>query len=195
MTATFVPLVEGYGEVEAVGPLLRRLAEREQRYDVAIARPFRVKRTKVVKAGELERSLEQAVISRNASAAIVLLDADDDCPVELADDLLKRATATVAEPVSIVIATIEFESWFLAAKSSLRGQCGLYDGAADVPEPESIRDAKGRLSANMRGDRRYIAVDDQPSLATTVDLSLAEANARSFRKLCEEMRRLLGLFP
>lgn len=195
MTATFVPLVEGHGEVGAAALLLRRLIEREQRYDVSVARPFRVKRNKVVKDGELERSLEQAVTSRHAAAAIVLLDADDDCPVELADNLRHRATTTLDQPVSIVIATIEFEAWFLAAKSSLQGRCGIREDAPDLPDPETIRGAKGRLSENMDGRRRYIEVDDQPSLAAALDLDLAEANARSFRKLCSEVRRLLSMFP
>ena len=191
--AAIVPLVEGHGEVEAVGVLLRRLAADEDRYDVTIARPFLVKRNRVVRAGELERSVAQALRAREADAALVLLDADDDCPVELAGDLAARAAAAVATHVSVVIACREFEGWFLAAKPSLRGVRGIRLDAEVPPQSEGIRDAKGVLTANMEGTRRYLEVADQPAMAAAVDLALAEANSRSFRKLCEEVRRIFAM--
>lgn len=189
--ATIVPLVEGHGEVDAASVLLRRLAHRESRFDVQIARPFRVKRNRVVKAEELERSLTQAMRARSADAALLILDADDDCPVALASDLLARAEAAAFPNVAVVCACREFEGWFLAAKDSLRGICRIRENAECVPDAEKIRDAKGRLTSNMDGDRRYLEVDDQPRLAAAVDLDLAEKNSRSFEKLCKEMRRLL----
>ena len=189
---TIVPLVEGHGEVEAAPLLLRRLVHRESRFDVEIAKPFRVKRNRIVKAEELERSLTQAMRARAADAALVLLDADDDCPVELAAELRARAQAAAFPNTAVVCACREFEAWFLAAKRSLRGQCDIGDNAESVPDAEEIRDAKGRLTRNMKGTRRYLEVDDQPRLAATVDLDLAEENSRSFEKLCKEIRVLLG---
>ena len=186
-----VPLVEGHGEVEAVPILLRRLLERDQRFDVAIARPFRVKRHRIVKDGELERSLTQAFRSRSANAALVLLDADDDCPVELAGTLGIRARNAAFEHVAVVCACREFEAWFLAAKSSLRGRCNIRQEAECVDDAEQIRDAKGRLTSNMDGSRRYLEVDDQPRLAAAFDLDLAETRSRSFRKLCTDVRALI----
>lgn len=188
---TIVPLVEGHGEVDAARILLRRLVQREGRFDVDVLKPFRVKRNRVVKAEELENSLTQAIRSRSADAAIVLLDADDDCPVELARALAARANETQFHHVSIVVAAREFEAWFLAAKRSLRGACGIGKAAECVPNAEAIRDAKGRLTLNMEGNRRYLEVDDQPRLAAAVDLDLAEENSRSFEKLCKEIRHLL----
>lgn len=187
-----VPLVEGHGEVEAAPVLLRRLAHRESRFDIEISKPFRVKRNLVVKAEELERSLKQAFRARSADAAIVLLDADDDCPVALAAELRNRAEAEGFAQVGVVCAVREFEAWFLAAKQSLRGSCRIKEDAENVAEAESLRDAKGRLTSNMEGDRRYLEVQDQPSLAAVVDLDIAEANSRSFQKLCAEMRRLIA---
>jgi hypothetical protein len=186
-----VPVVEGHGEVEAVPVLLRRMLEREQRFDIEIGRPFRVKRHRVVKAGELERSLTLAIRSRSADAVIVLLDSDDDCPVDLAGSLLARVNGTAFENVSVVCACREFEAWFLAAKRSLRGKCEIGSEAECIPEAENLRDAKGRITANMDGDRRYLEVDDQPRLAAALDLDLAEERARSFRKMCDELRKIL----
>jgi hypothetical protein len=191
--STIVPLVEGQGEEEAAGVLLRRLFHREQRFDVQVARPFRVKRHKVIKDGELERSLTQAFRSRSAAAALVLLDSDDDCPVELAAQLSDRARAASFPHVLVVCACREFEAWFLAAKSSLRGRCDIRDDAECVAGAETLRDAKGRLTSNMTGSRRYLEVVDQPRLAAAVDLDLAEANSRSFQKLCKGLRELLDV--
>jgi hypothetical protein len=191
--AIVVPVVEGHGEVEAVPILLRRLLEREQRFDIEVARPFRVKRQRVVRDAELERSLTQAFRSRRADAAIVLLDADDDCPVELAGALRQRAHAAAFQHVSVVCACREFEAWFLAAKRSLRGRCAINSSAQCIPDAERLQDAKGRLTANMDGSRRYLEVDDQPRLAAAVDLELAESESRSFRKLCEDFRALLAV--
>jgi len=187
-----VPLVEGHGEVEAADLLLRRIIHREGRFDVYVAGPFRVKRNRIVKEAELERSLALAVRKRAAAAALVLLDADDDCPVELGQKLRTRALASSPVPVAVVCASREFEAWFLAAKRSLRGLCEIKPDAECVSDAEGIRDAKGRLTANMLGDRRYLEAADQPTLADGLDFDLAEANARSFRKLCDEVRGVLA---
>jgi hypothetical protein len=57
---------------------------------------------------------------------LVLLDADDDCPKDLADKLKDRCHANHADvAISIVIAKKEYEAWFLAAARSLAGQHGL----------------------------------------------------------------------
>jgi hypothetical protein len=171
--------------------LLRRiLAEHLSIHDVVVARPFRVPRNRVVKQGELERAITQAQRDRAAAGSVlVILDADDDCPVELSHTLLERAERATALPVAVVIATREFEAWFLGAKESLRGRRGIRDDAKPPADVESIRGAKERVSSNMV-DRRYLAVDDQPALAAVMRLEAASANCRSFRKLLREVGRL-----
>lgn len=102
-----VSIVEGYAELASIPILLRRLG-------VDAAPAFRVKRNLVVKPGELERALEAVVRVRSSpSAVLVLLDADDDCPAQLAPALLERARAVTILPVSMVFAMREIEAWFL----------------------------------------------------------------------------------
>ena len=60
MNLAILPIVEGQSEVESVPILLRRICDQMQAFNIQIARPYRVKRNKVVKAGELERAIEQA---------------------------------------------------------------------------------------------------------------------------------------
>ena len=82
-------IVEGHGEVQAVPVLLRRLGQQcDPRLSLRIGRPIRTGRYKVVKLGELERTVELAARQLPKPRAIlILIDAEDDCPKELAPDL------------------------------------------------------------------------------------------------------------
>jgi len=194
MSNGIVPIVEGQSEVESVPLLLRRLlAEQLDAPSVEILRPFRVKRTKVVRADELERAVTLATRDRqSAGAVLVILDADDDCPAKLGPDLLSRAKKSTELPVAVILANREFEAWFLGAKESLRGVRGIREDAQVPPKPESIRGAKERLSGNMAGSR-YLEVDDQPALVAMMDLGSARQRCPSFDKLVRELSALAAL--
>ena len=78
---TLVPIVEGQGEVEAVPVLLRRMLHEMTVFHIGIARPFRVKRNRVVRPGEIERAVKQAISDRrDAGGVMVILDADEKNP-------------------------------------------------------------------------------------------------------------------
>lgn len=191
MTKTLIPIVEGQSEVESAGVLLRRLLYDNEVFDLNVARPFRVKRNKVVREEELEKAIAQAEKSRpDAAAILVLLDADDDCPAELGPALGARARVATTLPVEVVLAEMEFEAWFLGAQESLIGVCGISPDAPISPYPQRVRDAKGEVSRSMVEGRRYIAVDDQPALVDAMDLNLAEARCSSFEKLVRSVKRL-----
>jgi hypothetical protein len=194
MSKAIVPIVEGHSEVESVGVLLRRLLQASNRFDIRVARPFRVKRYQVVKEGQIERAVLQAIRSReNAHAVLVLLDADDDCPAQLAPNLLDRCKKVTQLPAAVILANREFEAWFLGAKESLRGFRGIREDASSSAQPESIRDAKDHLSANMSAGRRYLEVDDQAALAEKLDVKSARQRCPSLDKLVREIRRLAQL--
>src|SRR4030042_2063891 len=113
MNQQILPIVEGQSEVESVPILLRRIRDLMHAFNIQIARPYRVKRNKVVKQGELERAIEQGIRDRgNVSAILLLLDADDDCPAALAPQLSERCRQTTHLPVAVVFANIEIEGWF-----------------------------------------------------------------------------------
>ena len=194
MNQQILPIVEGQSEVESVPILLRRISDLMQAFNIHVAKPFRVKRNKVVLQGELERAIIQGIRDRsNIAAILILLDAEDDCPVELAPKLLERCGQTTPLPVAVVFANMELEGWFLGGKESLRGVCGIKPDAVPPPNPESIRGAKERLSKNMENGRRYIEVDDQPALATHLDFELTRSRCRSFEKFLTEARHLFSI--
>jgi len=198
MKDALVTIVEGQGEVLAVPILLRRIFHECQAYDVQLPRPFRVHRNRIARTGEMEKAVRQAVADRGRSdtfriaAVLVILDADEDCPARLAPELLRRCQSVLPDlPVSVVLAQREFEAWFLGAKESLRGKRGIRLDAATPENPESIRGAKERLTANMEG-KRYLPTDDQPAFAEGFDLRLARERCPSFQKLLRDVHGLLG---
>jgi hypothetical protein len=176
-----VPIVEGHAEIGSIPILLRRLGITE------VARPFRVKRNKIVKAGELERAVAQAVRDReNASAVLVILDADDDCPAVLGPLLHARCTASTHLPSSVVLAKRELEAWFLGGIESLRGKRGISPDATWDRDPEEPRGAKQRVEEMMLG-RSYLDTDDQPALMARLDISAARARCPSLDKLLRDL--------
>ena len=64
MSLALATIVEGHAEVESVPLLLRRIFAQFGVSDISISRPFRVKRNRVVKPGELERAISQTVRDR-----------------------------------------------------------------------------------------------------------------------------------
>lgn len=188
-----IAIVEGDGEVRAVPALMRRLAYAAGRYDVEILPPIRVHRDKFLnKSEEFGRMLTLAVAKVRTGTVFVLLDADDDCPVDLARRIRDDAQSHVHDAhLAVIIANREFESWFIAAAESIAGTRGLIGGLAAPAHSEEIRNAKGWLSERCRNGR-YREVTDQPALVELFDIDAALAKSRSFRKFFEEYQRALA---
>lgn len=160
-------------------------------FDVSVARPVLGKRNLIVKTDELEKRILIAEKDRaNAGGILVVLDADDDCPVEIASDLLVRAQAATDLPVKVVTAVREYEAWFLGAIPSLRGRRGIAEDAPEHPAPEQPRDAKAAITERMVRGRRYVEVADQPALSEAFDLDASAARCASLNKF---MRDVLSL--
>ena len=192
MTVQISCIVEGYGEVEAVPILIRRIAETlYPELEIGTLRPIRVSRDKVVKEGELERRVEFAARKISGQGAIfILLDSDDDCPAHLGPELLGRALQARSDlPIAVALAKHEFESWFLAAIDSLRGQRGLKDNLQQARNPETVRGAKEWLSRQME-NHTYSETVDQPKLTARFDFDQAR-RTDSFEKCYRDIVRLL----
>ncbi|MBM4080787.1 MAG: DUF4276 family protein, partial [Planctomycetes bacterium] len=184
---------EGQAEVESVPILLRRLLTDLGASDLLISTPFRVKRNRVVKEGELERAIKQAIRSRpDVRTVLVLLDSDDDCPARLGPELVGRCKRATHLPAAVVLAQKELECWFLGAKESFRGVRGIRRDAIAPPDAEAIRGAKQHLTRNMEKGYRYLEVDDQPAMLDEIDLGLARERCPSFARLCREIAGLVS---
>ncbi len=186
-------IVEGQSEVEALPILIRRFLYDAGAYEEDVGRPIRIKRSLIVKEGELEKSAELAKrMTPGVSAILLVIDADEDCPKELGPSLLKRLTeAASGLPCSVVLANCEFEAWFVASIESLRGERGITANASAPQWPEDIRDAKGWLTREMQGARTYLATHDQAALAAKFGFDLALKRSRSFRKFSKDVKNIV----
>ena len=192
---TIVPVVEGHGEVSSLPVLIRRMAaEICPAQPLRVAKPIRARRSQVVLPGRLEDFVQLAAEMGGPDGRIlVLLDADTDCPAELAPVLLQRATEARSDrKIAVVLPKAEFEAWFVAAASSVAEQLDLLESATAVAEAESIRNPKKWLSDRMPAGQSYRPTRHQPSLSARFDLALARENSPSFDKMWRSMEDLLA---
>ena len=191
---TIVAIVEGDGEVEAVPILIRRIAAVETPGVFPdVPKPNRVQRGRILKPGGIEPYVELAALQGGPDGGIlILLDADDDCPRDLAPEILRRATEARGDRrIQVVLAQREYEAWFLSAADSLAGNRGLREDITAPGDPESIRGAKEWLTRQMPRGRSYRARLDQPELTKGFDLERARRSAASFRKMWRAVTALL----
>ena len=190
---TVAPIVEGHGEVEAVRILLERIwYELFAGEFIDVLKPIRQPRPKLAKEDGLRKAVALATgkLRQTGSAdpmlVLVLLDADKDCPAELAPQLLTWARATDSTMDSIcVIAKVEYETWFVAAAESLKAFLTL--GPGDPPsDPESGGSAKGWIKKRFR-QPTYSETRHQPRMTSAMDLTLCRGHSPSFDKLCRDL--------
>lgn len=148
-------VVEGHGEVGAVPVLLRRIAaEQYGRVDCTVPSPHRVKRGQMISSDFLDRAVQTQMARVGPSGGVlILLDADDDCPVQLAASLRGR----LPDPrVEVVVAVREFEAWFHQAPFTARMDLQI---AGRVPSFGRLVSAVGRLIGIEPRPQRMLSID------------------------------------
>jgi hypothetical protein len=187
-----VPIVEGDGEVTAVPLLLRNILTRDMRYDVQIAQPKNANgRGNLTKAGGLERFIRYAWKERDCGAILILLDAENECPENIARDFSRRAEAIgVLFPVVIVVAKRMFEAWILASISTIAGRLDLPSGLIPPADVEAVPNPKSWIDQHFPRGRAYKETQDQEAMTALMDLGLA-SSSRSFRRLEHGMQEAL----
>ncbi len=195
LTPRIACIVEGFGEVDAVPVLIRRIGESlNPPVYPHVLRPIRHPKSALVhKANVLEKAVELAAESVVGEGGVfIIVDSDEDCPVQLGRQLYERANRTRGDvPIAVVVAKWEYEAWFLAAAASLQGKRGLAMDLRPPARPENVQDAKGWLSRHMAGGS-YSETRDQAALTGVFDVYAAQS-ARSFRKCYKEITALLAL--
>jgi hypothetical protein len=181
---TLQPIVEGYGEVEALPLVLRRLQEVAESYHLKIGRPIRRKRAELVAEQQVKRAVRLALGQPDCVGVLIVFDSDGDCPAEVGPQVQRWAQNEAVEvPCQVVLTHHEFEAWFLGALESLRGVRRIFDTAVSVAEPEAIAGCKERLCDWMPTHQPYSPAVDQAALANAFSLAAAHRTCRSFRKL------------
>ena len=196
------PVVEGYGEVEALPVLLRRLLSEVGAWAVEIGTPIRQHRNQLASELGVMRAVEIARRQPACEAILIVFDGDRDCPAELGPKVRGWAEAAARLPCEVVLPHREYEAWFLAAIESLREHNLIRTDAASHPEPEKPRDAKEQLKERLAAGRVYSPTRHQAALSASFSLELAFRRCRSFRKLTtsfgsliEAMGQDIGAWP
>ena len=145
---------------------------------------------------ELGKFLQYAQRKPDCAGILVLVDADSDCPLHLAQQLRERCEANgILVPVEIVCAKHEYETWFLASLSTIREVAGISSDVLAPSPVESQGSPKGWIGRQMPSGRSYKPTIHQLLFSNLVDLELAYKNSRSFRRLCHALEQLLNRIP
>lgn len=203
MNARRYVLVEGHGEVEAVGNLLTRMTHRLGDH-VPWARPLRWKNLHQWEVGRggggVRAGVEYVRSKQDVASLLVLRDEDDGCPRELGPMTASRIRElNVPFPVAHVLLKPEFEVIFLPcldlmAGRSIEGRVGLADGTRwDGETWETRRGVKEWLSRQFPKDRAYKPTVDQLPLTRMIDLDVvSNADVPCFGTLERALRFLVS---
>lgn len=184
-----VPIVEGDGEVMAVPVLLYKLLHAMNRYDLQVAPPKNAHgRHNLQKPNGLEKFVKHAWKERECGAIVILLDAEEECPVDVIKDFFKRVTALgVLHPVVIVCAKRMYETWLLASSETI----GLPIESTLAKDPESVKNPKRLFNEHFPPGRIYKETEDQVAMTNKLDTALAKERSRSFRRLCHALEQAI----
>jgi hypothetical protein len=204
-----VPIVEGDGEVAAVPVLLQRWLSfrRYHNVEVHVDGPVRASgkgSLTVPHDGKKELGVEHYLkhaLFRQPDAVLILLDADEDCAMTLGSRLHERALRMVPRdyPIGVVVATREYEAWFVAGFASARFRAELANrgytlqrqGLPRGTEVEDIADCK-KYFAKLIGLKKYEEKVHQFRFTGILPFTRAVTRrSRSFRKLLKELDALL----
>jgi hypothetical protein len=205
MTLYVAAIVEGEGKQRCLPRLLHRVwgelllaSER-----LHVEPPFRKPRSNIVRQDHLAKFVSEAYLkvqqaARKDSAArllvLILADAEDDCPKEVAPKLIGWAKGARADAdIVCIMPNPMYETWFAAGVASLAGINGL---PSDITEPdgaEANRLGKGWLKKHLQ--QKYKETVDQPAFTARMDLSRCRLRSPSFDKLCRELEARLPLPP
>jgi len=191
-----VPIIEGDGDLQAVPILLRRILQEQLGiYDWQVKTPKKAHSLPVL-TSKLEQYLHYCLSEPQCSAILILLDLDDGCPAQAAQELTRRIRALhVTCPVAVVLAHREYEAWFLASLESLGGHAGLPLNLTYPGDVERLRGVKEWLGRQMPPGRAYKETIDQAALTATMDLERAAQRSRSFRRLVNAVQQVVRHAP
>ena len=185
---------EGDGDDPALRVLLPRVAS-TQSPQLTQGRVVRASgRGNLTKPGGVEKFFRY--VSSGHDAVLFVLDADEDCPVDLTQELAHRIRfLRPPVPVALVAANSAFESWFLADLESIAGRpvksrILIPQTEASSVDPDNVRNPKAKLVALTAEGTTYKESTDQPALASMIDTTVVAARSRSFRRFVSAVRDL-----
>ncbi len=170
MSSVPVLILEGPGDKDAAPELVRRVSD----YQVNPAPNPILKQSVPIlnRPGKLEEMVGYALTRENADSVLILLDCDDDCPVEVAKSWVPRLRSlNPARKVGISLWMKEFEALFLVSAANIAAAHPRYNWVSTSwdGDAEAVRDAKGQLSHMMGPGHIYKPTLNQAQFVACLD--------------------------
>jgi hypothetical protein len=187
-------IVEGQGDYEAIRILLQRVwCELLGGDFINVLRPFRKRQGTLLREDGLKKVVDEVKIKLGPEKPggerkllLILIDAEKQCPKELAPRLVSWAREARSDAdIACVLPNPMVETWFAAAAASLAGFNDLTANLTEPDDPEGNRLGKPWLKRQL--PRKYSETVDQPRLAARMDLVRCRQRSPSFDKLCREL--------
>ena len=129
-----ISLVEGEDDKDAIPTLLTKILHDLQQWNWYVGEIIIVR-----SLGKLHKNLAtyltHAANKNNCAAVLIVLDSDDDCPVDMAYKLAEKIQSLgFPQPIAIVFAHREYEAWFLASLPTIAGH---HDLPKDIIPPHT----------------------------------------------------------
>ncbi len=188
-----VPIVEGEGEIDSVPKLIYKILRHLGRNDFVVTDGKSAGGcTNLKKQADLTRLLRSAERESGIIGTLILIDADDNCPVTLANEIVQLVnTISVRYSVVVVVANREYEAWFLASLETVRGSENIPADSVFSGDIEGKSDVKGWLTKQMPKGKAYKENTHQVLMTQKIDVTTAHQNSRSFRRLVHAVELLV----
>ncbi|CAM3382450.1 DUF4276 family protein [Paracidovorax anthurii] len=186
-------IVEGEGDERAVPVLLRHILEHHGRYDVQVLKPQRRGELPKVKAN-FARFFEAAMLENAAVLCVLDFDCEWCLDVEQEERNLKSMARGIRTdyPFEACFIVKEFESLFLCDEATTRSALPAIPPETVFPaDPESVRDAKGWLSAAQPKGMAYKPTTHQAKIASQLNLTYLGQHSPSFQRLSRAVLNLV----
>lgn len=186
-TITSTLLLEGPGDIEAVGLLTRKLLEHHRIFNFCLdPNPItKVTIKRLDSPGELERFLNY-IEGRGVNSALFLVDTDSLCAKQSVAELSRRAELAYGHKrVGFSFFVSEYETFFIHCLDVVAARYPDYgwnlDGWSVDNANEHIVGAKGYLSRRMKTGKAYKETRDQVKFTSCLDFERLRMVSRSFR--------------
>lgn len=192
-----VLILEGFGDREAVPFLIREIFTQQNVFDFnPLSNPIiNQNAPKLLAAGQLERMIGYAQ-KRDGDSILIILDADKDCPVNIARDFFQRlSNMELGKKTGLIIFNSEFEVLFLycldliAGKYDYGWELGDWDPLTNF---EDVAGAKGLITRHMKPGKSYKETRDQAKFVSVLDFDRLRERSRCFRHLESTLNWLAG---
>lgn len=189
-------IIEGRYDATSVAALVRNTCVIFNLQSFPAPGPFRAGELKKIKrAGQLETIAEHVCRRPECSSALIVLDADEHCPVEENTNLRPRIEALdwLNKPIGFCLINSEYETFFLHQIERIAERWPEREWANierfQEMDIENVRGAKEALRHCMR-KLKYKPSRDQERFSAVLNLEELYEQSRSYRHLVDEIRGL-----